>query len=453
LNFQDLSINWSELQQEALVLLQTYLRFDTTNPPGNEEPAARFVHERLCAEGIESRLLETQPRRINVIARLRGNGAKRPLILMSHSDVVYANPAEWSAPPFSGEVRDGYVYGRGALDMKGLGIVNLMTMLMLKRAHVQLSRDIILLTVAGEERDPQVGAKYLMENFRDELGHAEFMLNEGGSVVQARFPEPFARFAPSRVWLVTCGEKGGIRVRVKAKGLSTHPGVGSLNNPHVRLVRVLDKILSFKPPIVHTSTMDEAFQRIVYRYVPRLFAPLFANKFVMALVAPFLIKDPMIGPTLRDNIVLLGFEEPTTGWGVIPSESSAIIACQKLPGRESQILSQLRALVGNDSQVSFEIISESQDLASPYTSELFRVIERVAHREDAQSLTLPVFSLAATDSRFFRPYGVQCYGLLPFDLTPSELVRIHGNDERLSIENLQKGLRRWGEIVWELCGV
>jgi len=142
-------IDWSHAALEASEHLRTYLRYDTTNPPGNEEPAARFLHELLVQYGLDSKVIVSAPGRANVLARLGGDGSARPLILMSHIDVVGANPATWSVPPFAGEVRDGYLYGRGALDMKGMGILNLMVLVLLKRLGIRLKRDVIFLAVAG----------------------------------------------------------------------------------------------------------------------------------------------------------------------------------------------------------------------------------------------------------------------------------------------------------------
>src|SRR5258708_6138149 len=173
--------DWRALGDEATALLSQSLRINTTNPPGNEIAAARWLADVLRRDGIEVRIFEPAPGKANLYARLAGDGSARPLILLNHMDVVLASPEYWTVQPFSGLLKDGYVWGRGALDMKGEGIAQLMTMLILKRAHVPLKRDIIFLATSDEEIGAGVGAAWFVERKADLIRDAEFLITEGGT--------------------------------------------------------------------------------------------------------------------------------------------------------------------------------------------------------------------------------------------------------------------------------
>ena len=226
-------IDWSKVQDEAVQVLQELIRIDTTNPPGNERAAALYIQKLLEAEGIETKVLDLSPGRANLYARIKGDGSRRPLILLSHTDVVMAEPERWSVPPFGGEIRDGFVYGRGASDMKGTAAVHVTLMRLLKRLNIPLKRDVILLAVADEEAGG-AGARSIIENHLDLIRGAEFLLNEGDVA--------YVKNGKLQQYGVDVMEKAALWLRITAKGPTGHGSVPLANSSVNRLLKALDRL-------------------------------------------------------------------------------------------------------------------------------------------------------------------------------------------------------------------
>src|SRR5256714_12595861 len=244
---------WEALGDEAPGLLSQYLRINTTNPPGNEIAAAHWLADVLRRDGIESRIFEPAPGKANLYARLSGDGSARPLILLNHMDVVLASPEYWTVDPFSGVVQDGYLWGRGALDMKGEAITQLMTLLTLKRADVPLKRDVIFLATADEEIGGGVGAGWFVEHHGDLVQDAEFLLNEGGTI---------RTDASGQIEYYGVGttEKSPFWLNVTVHGTSGHGSRPTPDNPVHRLVRALSRIAAYQTPLVVTSAVERYFR-------------------------------------------------------------------------------------------------------------------------------------------------------------------------------------------------
>src|SRR6266498_1344153 len=244
---------WKALGDEATALLSQYLRINTTNPPGNEIAGARWLADVLRRDGIEARTFEPAPGKANLYARLGGDGSARPLILLNHMDVVLASPEYWTVDPFSGVAKDGYVWGRGALDMKGEAITQLMTLLTLKRAGVPLKRDVIFLATADEEIGGGVGAGWFVEHHRDIVQDAEFLLNEGGTI---------RTDASGRIEYYGVGttEKSPFWLNVTAHGTAGHGSRPTPDNPVHRLVRALSRITAYQTPLVVTPAAERYFR-------------------------------------------------------------------------------------------------------------------------------------------------------------------------------------------------
>src|SRR6267378_1401357 len=243
---------WKALGDEATALLSQYLRINTTNPPGNEIAAARWLAEVLWRDGIEAQIFEPAPGKANLYARLTGDGSARPLILLNHMDVVLASPEYWTVDPFSGVIKNGYVWGRGALDMKGEAISQLMTMLILKRAHVPLKRDIIFLATSDEEIGAGVGAAWIVEHELDLVRDAEFLLNDGGLTrADGRGGVEF--------YGVGTTEKSPFWLDVTARGTAGHGSRPTPDNPVHRLIRALSRVAAYQTPLVVTPTVERYF--------------------------------------------------------------------------------------------------------------------------------------------------------------------------------------------------
>src|SRR5947209_15526746 len=245
--------DWAALGDEATALLSQYLRINTTNPPGNEIVAARWLAQVLRRDGIEARIFEPAPGKANLYARLAGDGSSRPIILLNHMDVVLASPDYWSVDPFSGLTKDGYIWGRGSLDMKGEAIAQLMTMLILKRAHVPLRRDIIFLATSDEEIGAGVGAAWIAEQQAPLVKDAEFLLNEGGlSRADGHGGVEF--------YGVGTTEKSPFWLDVTAHGTAGHGSRPTPDNPVHRLVRALQRIANWQTPLIVTPAAERSFR-------------------------------------------------------------------------------------------------------------------------------------------------------------------------------------------------
>src|SRR3989449_6915732 len=245
--------DWNALGDEATALLSQYLRINTTNPPGNEIAAARWLADVLRRDGIEARIFEPAPGKANLYARLAGDGSARPVILLNHMDVVLASPEYWTVQPFSGLIKDGYIWGRGALDMKGEAIAQLMTLLALKRAHVPLKRDIIFLATSDEEIGAGVGAAWIVEHQADLIRNAEFLLNEGGLTRSDGH-------GGVEFYGVGTTEKSPFWLDVTARGTAGHGSRPTPDNPVHRLVRALHRIANWQTPLTVTPAAERSFR-------------------------------------------------------------------------------------------------------------------------------------------------------------------------------------------------
>src|SRR5256884_2438553 len=233
---------WRAVGREAAALLSQYVAINTTNPPGNELQTANWLKAVLAREGIEAEVFEPRPGKANLYARIKGEGNARPLILLNHMDVVLATPEYWKVHPFSGSVQDGYLWGRGALDMKGEAVTQLLSLLTLKRAGVPLRRDVIFLATADEEIGGGVGAGWFVEHHRDDVQDAEFLLNEGGTVRT----DPSGRI---EYYGVGTTEKSPFWLNLTARGTPGHGSRPTPDNPVHRLGRALSRIASYYPPL------------------------------------------------------------------------------------------------------------------------------------------------------------------------------------------------------------
>lgn len=428
---------------EATALLQAFIRVDTTNPPGNERRAADFLEEIFDREGIECEVFDQGGGRANVLARLRGSGRKRPLVLLSHLDVVAADAARWTVPPFAGEIRDGYVWGRGATDMKGTAVCHLMTMLLLKRAGAPLDRDVIFLGTADEEEGAANGVEWMIANHRDRFGDAELVLTEGNliDVVDGK----------TVAWNVDVTEKSVLWLRVVAAGKSGHGSIPEPDGAVARLVRAVDRILAYEPQPRLIPAVENYFRELSKTASGPLKADL-ADP-AAALRDPGrarrLLSDPFRNACLRPTISVTGLSgSPKVN--VIPGEATATIDCRLLPGDDPEAFLATLKKVAGDPTLRWEVISAGKANASPIDTELFRAIERARDRFEpgVPVLTPPLTS--STDAASLREVGLVVYGFEPFRLSEDD-DRSHGDDERLSLANLRFGLEVTHAIVSDLC--
>ncbi len=433
-------VDWSRYDARAVELLQQYLRIDTSNPPGNERRAAEFFSELFGREGIECQVFEIAPGRANAYARLRGDGSKRPIILLNHTDVVTAEAKNWSVPPFSGQIRGSAIYGRGAQDMKAEGMLQALVLVALKRQGLPLARDVIFLGVADEEVSGQ-GTAWMLAQKRELVAGAEYLINEGGENIVEDGAVPF--------WGVDVAEKIPFWLRLTARGKGGHSSVPSSDAPTHRLAHALARIVDYETPLkvlpeVQSEVCDEAqlrFPKEVKRFC-HLEASLRDSAFRKRLAA-----DPEWNYLLRNTIsvtVLRG--APQTN--VMPAEAVAELDVRLLPGEDPQnFLAELRRVIA-DPGISVEPIAPARaPSSSPANTELWRVFEQVVARHFPSARVSPRLLASSTESPLYRQLGIAAYGFCPYVTSPGEAGTPHGADERISAEAYQHGLRVLYDVV------
>jgi acetylornithine deacetylase/succinyl-diaminopimelate desuccinylase-like protein len=424
-----------------------YLQVDTTNPPGNEMRAVEFYKKVLDAEGIETQVIkyDEQHNRGNLWAVLPGAGKKRPLILLNHTDVVSSDPQRWKHPPFSAAIDGGYIYGRGAQDMKSEGLAQLMAMVMLKREKVQLDRDVIFLAVADEEADG-TGTDWMIANRRDLLRNAEYLINEGGYNVIENGKVKYVG--------VDVAEKTTYWVRVTAKG---KPGHGSQPKPDSapnRLIAALTKLIAYQTPLKLTPTVEEwlkvmaAFEKPeraeIYRNIRKY---LNDPKFIASLP-----KDDL-NPKLRNTIQLtmLGGSQQTN---VIPGEAWAQLDIRMLPGEDPGALRAELLRAVNDPNVTIEPVNKEFRKAnfSPTNTELYAAFRKASAAYFGNAPVAPYLTGGYTENQRYREIGIESYGFSPYAVLEEVSHTEHGDDERIAVDEVRRGFRVLYDVVNEVAG-
>ena len=437
-------MNWDHLLDEAIQHLQEYLRIDTVNPPGNEIEGVRFFKKIFDAESIPCQVFEPSPGRGNLLAMLKGNGKKRPVLLLSHMDVVTVEKEQWSVDPFAGVIQDGYLYGRGALDDKSMGIVEMMALLILKREKVSLERDVLFLATADEETGGNWGVEWAIENISS-LREAEYALNEGGYVILNQ--EGVADY-----YEISSGQKVLFQLQLKTKGTSGHGSMPRPDNPNVKLVQSLEKVAKWETPYNLIPMVKEYFLKMAPKQPPdeRTFFEDIEKALRDPAFSKRLTSNPIYNAMVRDTISLTILQGGSKV-NVIPSESTATLDCRLIPGSPKEIfLKEIKKRLGDEVEV--EVISESRSLPpSPFDTDLFRAIQRFAAKNDPGCPVVPHLLPGATDSRLLREKGIITYDFCPFRLTEEEMMIIHSNDERIALENLRFGMKMLVEILKEVA--
>ena len=438
--------DFDALAAEATTWLQEYLRVRTANPPGNETEGARFLQGVLAKEGIPSEILESAPGRGNLVARLPGSGTKRPLVLLSHIDVVPADSARWRYPPFSGVIADGDVWGRGAQDTKGLGIMELATMVALKRRGVVLSRDLILVANADEELG-STGSVWFTSNHADRLRKAEFLINEGGE----------NRMGPDGKTLfygLDATEKVPFWVRLTVRGTPGHGSQPTRDNPAQRLSRVLGRVADWETPLVLTPPAAAYFQALATRENDPQHRAWLADP-AAALHDPaavaWLTSDRYRNAILR-NTVAITVLHGSGNTNVIPAEASAELDVRLLPGQQpEEFTAQLRAVM-RDSTVEITPISRPRAArSSPVDGPVLDALAAAVAAMDPGTLVLPRMLTGYTDSYDYRALGISAYGLDAWRTTEAISATTHGNDERVPVTEVRFGVEFFYRIVEQLA--
>lgn len=436
-------MNGDRLLDDAIKYLQDYLRINTVNPPGNEIEGARFFKKIFDAESIPCQLFEPAPGRGNLLATLKGRGEKRSLLLLNHMDVVPVEKDHWEVDPFGGTIKDGFLYGRGALDDKSMGIVEMMTLLILKRERVPLERDILFFATADEETGGQWGVEWAMENLPF-LRETEYALNEGGCVI-------LHEGGTADRYEISSGQKVIFQLQLTAQGTSGHGSLPHSDNPNAKLVKALDRLMNWETPYNVLPMVKEYFLRMAPRRPPeeRRFFEDIEQGLADPLFSKRLLSDLTFNAMVRDTISLTILKGGSKV-NVIPSESTAALDCRLIPGSSKEtFLKEVKKRLGDEIEV--EVISESLSLPpSPFDTDLFQAIQKFAAKNDPHCPVVPHLVPGATDSRFLREKGIIAYDFCPFRLIDKELMTVHGNNERIAVENLRFGMRMMVDIIKEI---
>jgi acetylornithine deacetylase/succinyl-diaminopimelate desuccinylase-like protein len=423
--------DFSLARDEAVALLRDLVRIDTSNPPGNETKVVEHVKSVLARDGISSDLFALEPSRGNLVARLKGGGAKRPLLIMAHSDVVGVELDKWTVEPFEGMILDGYVYGRGALDDKAMLAASLEVLLLLKRSGRTLDRDVILLIEAGEEGTTEFGIDFMVREHWPEI-ECELALNEGGGIrLDADGNVQYVSVATT--------EKVGLRgVRLIARGTSGHGSMPRVDNPVVRLSAAVAKVGQHQMPMRLNETTQVYFQRLATISSPEeaflythLEDPDLSDLVQEKLRHSHIQANSMLRTSVSPNIIQGGFRR-----NVIPAEAESELDIRALPDEDLDgLLEELRRVI-DDPLVEVIPPATSRPAAMPsrLDSELFRALEVAQASLFPGAITLPTMLTGATDSAQLRARGVQAYGVGTGGTEAD--ARAHGNDERASIVGL-----------------
>jgi acetylornithine deacetylase/succinyl-diaminopimelate desuccinylase-like protein len=428
--------------------MQEYLRIDTTNPPGHEMRAVSFYKSILDKEGIENIAFEYLPGRGDLWARVPHTvePAKRPIILLNHMDVVTSDAADWKVPPFSGEMKDGWLWGRGAQDMKDEGLAQLVVMVMLKREKVSLDRDVIFLAVADEEAEG-TGTDWFIAHQRDLLENAEFLINEGG--------ENLLDDGRVKYVGVDVGEKTTFWLHVVAHGRPGHASRPIPDSAPNRLVKALNRILAYQTPLRVLPVVEE-FLHDMAPYEPPEQASEYRNIRKAVDDKEFqqdVEKDESLNFLLRDTISLtmMGGSEQTN---VISPEAWANLDVRILPGGDPDaLLEQIRRVV-NDPNVTVEPINREFREAnySPTNTALYEAIRKVSGKYFPGTPVVPHITSGYTENQRYRPLGIYAYGFNPYTATEEEGNTEHGNDERIRVEEVRRGPRILFDVVATVAG-
>ena len=409
--------NWDQINKSAVDLLQRYIRIESIDPPANTAEAANFVKHFLEENGIAAKLYASGPNgQTNLVARVAGRDrSKKPLLLLNHLDVVPVDRKAWKFDPFAAVIQDGEIWGRGTMDMKGIGIEQMMALATLKKAGITPARDIVMLATADEENNGTYGIRWMIDNHFVDID-AEYVLDEGG------FGTHSILAADKLVFGIEVGEKQTLWLRVRANGTAAHGSQPIPDNANVTLLTALGKAMALPPAKPHP---------VVAEMIRNIGTPLAANKYTAAIqvnTASLTTLTAGVGSPVKVN--------------VIPSVSEATLDCRLLPGvNAAEFISEMKARI-NDPRVSVEMINPPEDPGpSSSRTPLFEAMRRAILKSHPDAIVTPMLVPHGTDSNKLRAKGLIAYGFTPMVLDLSTAGSMHSDQEHIPIAEFQKGIR------------
>ncbi len=425
-------IDWDETTAEATELLVEYLQIDTSNPPGNESVAVDFIERVLSANGIASERADSTPGRSNLYARLGPAGG---VTLLNHTDVVPVERQFWDVEPFGGLVRDGMVWGRGALDMKGMGVIELLTFLLVQRTGMKLRRGLSFLAVADEEAGSEFGMKWVQEHRRAWM-ETDLVINEGSYGLSGAGGNgtPIFQFAPT--------EKVPYWLRLTVRGRPGHGSVPHGDNCAEHLIAALERVRNWEQPLRVTPILRAQALEMAHAGAPGATS----DQAILASASRHAAVRARLTNTISLTTLTSGIKA-----NVIPAEASATLDCRLLPDVvPAEFLAELRKVI-KDERVQITILNEYTGSTSELEGEFVSIVRDVIGEYAEGAHLVPEMTTGFTDSRIYRREGIQAYGFVPCLVRPEELAGVHGHNERISIENLRLGIQVLYEVVRRLC--
>lgn len=439
--------DWDAIGRDAVATLSRYIQFDTTNPPGNELAAAHWLADQLRGRGVTDDVTVHEPAagRGLALARIPGSEPLKPLLVNHHMDVVAADPAAWTHPPFSGAVADGFVWGRGALDTKNLGVIFLLALESLVKAGARFRRPIVFLAVPDEETGGTHGMRWLVERHAAELD-PEWVWDEGGGGFKDMF-------GPGMMFGLTVAEKKIHQLQLVATGKPGHASMPHNDNANVKLLRALDRVLAAPRPLRVNAVTAAMFRAIAptQKFPASALLPRLDNPLALRLAAGKLQADTSLNAMLRDTVSLTVLR---AGYkvNVIPERAEAQLDCRLLPDTDAEEFQRwLKArLADEDIQVEVTESSPPSGMA-PLDGPFFAAVTDGVRKHMPDARVFPMLVPGATDGRYWRQRGYAAYGFAPVVMERSDLGRVHGIDERISGDNLLTAIKITREIIEKLC--
>ena len=443
------NVNWKSLEDEAVGHLRSLVRIDTTNPPGNEIAACKYIKGVLDKAGIESKILESAPGRGNIVARLKGNGGKAPLLLDGHLDVVTADASQWKHPPFSGEIADGYVWGRGTLDMKNMVAMELTIFLEAKRRNWKLTRDLIFAAVADEEAGCNMGSRFLQEKHGD-LIKAEYAIGEiGGFSITVR---------GRRFWPIGVAEKGIVWLTITAQGAPGHGSIPNPDNAIIKIARAAAAIGKARLPM-HVTDVEKTFVASLAEAQPKPIDKILkqvTNPLLSNLILNSLFPDKTLARSFyaslhnTANVTMIHAGEKIN---VVPGTASMRVDGRIIPGQTADdFVAEIRNVIGKDFKITVD--QTMPGLVTDLNDPVYNAMKNMIKKHDPEGYPVPYLFPGFTDAKYFSKTGAKCFGFSPVWLGPEDefAKTIHGHNERIPIEGYKKGLHILTELVSDLVG-
>ena len=432
------------MTHESVELLSEYIKINTTNPPGGEDQAVKFLKKIFDREGIDTKIYESPEKRQSIRATLPGSGQKGAIVLLNHMDVVTANPDEWSFDPFCGDIKDGMILGRGTLDTKGLAIMEMLAMLHFKRNGITPNRDIIFLAAADEETGGGQGVEFLMNNHLEDF-QADLVLNEGAVGLTDIAPD-------KPVMMISAGEKGICWLKLRRKGQPGHGSAPHGKNALENLSKAVNNLIAETTPYSVSPIVAEYFKNLaaIWEFLAPYQADGNPDTLIKILTETGFIEMPQLSAMLR-NTISLNVMRAGEKTNVIPSYAEAELDTRILPGQGiDDWIAMLKEKMADD-EIEIEVLTGTEASASPTDSGDYLVITEYLEQKYPDTVVTPSLTVGTTDSRVFRHQGIPAYGVAPIFIPMQHAGMIHGTDEQISVQNMISGTEAMTELVEKLC--